>query len=692
MGRCCRLSALFFYLGGAVGGLASPAVAATITVTTTSDELNTDGDCSLREALRSANLNTAVDACAAGSGDDHISVPAGTYSLTRAGASEDAAVTGDLDITGNMSIAGAGATQTIVRAAVADRVFHVTGAHAVMISDLSIRDGDSGSGHGGGVYNAQGLLTLRSCVISDNDSGGDGGGVANRFGGGVIIDGCTISDNTAAVQGGGLHNSASMSVTNSTVSGNSAVYAGGGISHDVADSTVVQDSVISGNTVTFGALGGGGLLFDAGGTGSITRCTVIGNVATNGGGVSNFIDSVAITDSTISGNTATGAGGGVYNIDSVEITNSTISGNIAGTGGGAFDGGGLYNFGSPLSAANLSNVTITDNHANGDGGGVENDGGIVVIRNTIIADNEDVPAGGSTPDCGGEITSQGYNLIGSTSGCTFTPATGDLTGLASGLAALAQNGGPTATHALLPQSPAIDAGNPARCADEQAMVLSTDQRGAPRPLGAACDIGAFELDLNSVTTTTTLPPSTMCTGGGQIVDPVIVLGKLGGKTGDEKVTFKGLVALAAGAPAGFDPAAGGLQILIEDRGAGGAPVFDLTWRTSPIPPGGRGSGCNRKDGWKGAVYKNKSNALDPPACTAGSANGLKKVKLKAKQDGGIRFVVKAKKAAIGTPVGPLSGTIVLGADAASGASGSCASHAFETGCIFKAGVKTLICK
>ncbi|MBL8093191.1 MAG: CSLREA domain-containing protein, partial [Anaerolineales bacterium] len=85
-----------------VGGLALggvPAVYATqITVTTTTDELNADGDCSLREAIVAANTNTAVDACPAGSGADTITLPAGTFTLSLAGINENAAATGDLDI------------------------------------------------------------------------------------------------------------------------------------------------------------------------------------------------------------------------------------------------------------------------------------------------------------------------------------------------------------------------------------------------------------------------------------------------------------------------------------------------------------------------------------------------------------------------------------------------------------------
>lgn len=91
---------------------APAAAAAPIPVNTTVDELNADGDCSLREAVRSANLDTAVDVCAAGNGTDTITIPVGTYStgnnVTLEGPGENAAATGDLDLTSAMTIQGAG--------------------------------------------------------------------------------------------------------------------------------------------------------------------------------------------------------------------------------------------------------------------------------------------------------------------------------------------------------------------------------------------------------------------------------------------------------------------------------------------------------------------------------------------------------------------------------------------------------
>jgi hypothetical protein len=143
----------------------------------------------------------------------------------------------------------------------------------------------------------------------------------------------------------------------------------------------------------------------------------------------------------------------------------------------------------------LLNDTITDNAAHTGGGvylGVE---GLSDVRNTIIAGNS-VDPGGSGPDLSGNFTSNGHNLIGNDSGSTGFTAKGDQVGTANNLidprlGALADNGGPTRTHALLAGSPAIDHG-------DNSAAPATDQRGVARPRDGdgngsrIVDIGAFE--------------------------------------------------------------------------------------------------------------------------------------------------------------------------------------------------------
>lgn len=110
---------------GGYGVLAPAARASTITVNTTGDELNEDGDCSLREAIRATNLDQAVDGCPAGNGADTILVPQGTYAFALPGVDEDEALTGDLDIREDLTIVGAGRRHTIIDANGLDRVFQI---------------------------------------------------------------------------------------------------------------------------------------------------------------------------------------------------------------------------------------------------------------------------------------------------------------------------------------------------------------------------------------------------------------------------------------------------------------------------------------------------------------------------------------------------------------------------------------
>ena len=107
------------------------------------------------------------------------------------------------------------------------------------------------------------------------------------------------------------------------------------------------------------------------------------------------------------------------------------------------------------------------------------------MRNTIVAGNSAL----QFPDCSGPAASGGYNLLGSTDGCTFTPATGDLTGADPRLAAPVGRPGRPSYRPLLPGSPAIDAGNPAGC-QGNAGPLTADMRGVTRQ--GRCDIGAYE--------------------------------------------------------------------------------------------------------------------------------------------------------------------------------------------------------
>jgi len=170
-----------------------------------------------------------------------------------------------------------------------------------------------------------------------------------------------------------------------------------------------------------------------------------------------------------------------------------VTGNVAaGTAGGAY----LFSQASAL----FGNDTVAGNRA-ADAGGIFAEGAafigseVVELRNTILAGN----SAPQHPDCLGSAFSGGYNLVGDPTGCLdFAPGKHDVVGAAGAaidprLGPLADNGGPTPTLALLPASPAIDAGNPAAPGSGGGACEAADQRGAARG-GAAgrCDVGAFE--------------------------------------------------------------------------------------------------------------------------------------------------------------------------------------------------------
>ncbi len=227
--------------------------------------------------------------------------------------------------------------------------------------------------------------------------------------------------------------------------------------------------VIEGLTVKNGSTtgDGGGILNDLG-TIVLIGVTIKGNTAVGkGAGLFNRIGAQVI-ESTISGNISGNDGGGIRNENLIAIFNSTISGNTGGKGGGIDNRTGAI--------VTMVNTTISNNTAT-EGGGI-NTTGVVQASNSIIAGNT---SGG---DCDGVVTSLGHNLDGDGT-CNLTEVT-DLLSTNPLLGPLQDNGGTTFTHALLPGSPAIDRVPVASC------TLVTDQRGAARPEGAVCDIGAFE--------------------------------------------------------------------------------------------------------------------------------------------------------------------------------------------------------
>jgi cysteine-rich repeat protein len=240
----------------------------------------------------------------------------------------------------------------------------------------------------------------------------------------------------------------------------------------VLDITSSGAVVITGVTIRNGSAPSGAGIRIAGGTLQLADSAMHDNEADDlGGGIDNELGVLALVGSTLSGNVAHSSGGGIDNSGTAWIINSTLSGNVADV-----LGGGLCNVGTAV----LSNATIAANVLSG----VDNDGQLVV-RNTILAEN-------AGTDCSGVLTSHGFNLFRNPSGCLIEGNTsGDLVGMDPALGLLADNGGPTPTHALLAGSAALDTGNPATPGGP-AGCESTDQRGVSRPQGFRCDIGAFE--------------------------------------------------------------------------------------------------------------------------------------------------------------------------------------------------------
>ena len=251
--------------------------------------------------------------------------------------------------------------------------------------------------------------------------------------------------------------------------------------------------VVANNRVTTSGIdfwkGGGGIYNGDGSTLMLVESSVRDNSVTGGagGGVYGFFHTtVTIERSTISGNTANDVGGGIRSLGNFTIRNSTISGNTStGWMGGAFfhtDG-----------VMNIINSTITNNSAPAGttGGGFV---GTFTAANATLTLINTILAGNSGAQCfyapwgAGVVTftSLGHNFVADTSCGIPAPAASDLIIADAKLGPLADNGGPTLTHALLSGSPAIDVGEDSACP-------ATDQRGVTRPQGAHCDIGSFEL-------------------------------------------------------------------------------------------------------------------------------------------------------------------------------------------------------
>lgn len=164
----------------------------------------------------------------------------------------------------------------------------------------------------------------------------------------------------------------------------------------------------------------------------------------------------------------------------------------------------------------------------------------------------------------------------------------------------------------------------------------------------------------------------LCSGGGALGAVSLKLGGLRSEPGRQSLSLKASLFFPAGIPVAA-PYVDGAQLLIEDLGSGSASLYELSRFTTPVPPQTAGV-CAAGDGWDAArtMYRNRSGALDPPACTAGSANGLGQIRYRPRGPLDLDLQLKARNATIAAPVGPLRLTWVLGATQAAGDGGQCA--------------------
>lgn len=310
------------------------------------------------------------------------------------------------------------------------------------------------------IINPGAQVTLTGMTVANANA--TNGAIQN--GGDLQLENAALSNNVS-LAGGGIYNIGSLRVTNSRILGNTGSNGGGGIYNFSGSVELINSSVLSNTTLNSATVGGGGLY-------SI--------------GSSVALASVSISGSTIASNTTASGGGGLYNdgASALVVRNSTVSGNSA------FEGGGIYNRGM-MSSVDVGYVTVANNTASTGAGGVSLQAGNTANAiGTIIAGNTGMTAN----DCSGTVNSLGYNLIGSSAGCTITGTTvTNVIDVPAQLDPLADNGGPTLTH--WPQ-----VGSPARDVIPFGLPVcdftTLDQRGVTRPRGPACDIGAVEAESN----------------------------------------------------------------------------------------------------------------------------------------------------------------------------------------------------
>ncbi len=481
---------------------------------------------SLRAAVISADENSQ---------DNTIVLGAGTYRLTLPNTGGPA-TGGDLYLASaghNVIIQGQGAGQSIIDGGGLDRVFEVTANVSVVMRGLTIqggmgRDGGEegppalGLSVGGGILN-EGTLTLDGVIVQNcvaagapgqdgtsgsltvpasNGNNALGGGIDNE--GTLTINQSLISGNQAeggkggdgpstnnangtggyggAALGGGIYNDGTLSISQSAVTGNDCASGAGGNGGSY--------------TVGFGPSGGSGGEASGGGlyldktpsSATIIDSTIAANLIAAGEGGTGGRTSDIFHAAGVGGNGGLSEGGGIFAMINFSLYNSTIAANrIVGSLPGPAGSGGGGEYGNPGLAGGGGIYASSYS----DGPGYVNSSSTIIALNATAAFNSTF----EPDDMEGAFALSGVTntLLGYGGGAaTITNGVaGDIVGVDPKLGPLQDNGGPTPTMALLPGSPAIDAGsNP--------LGLTSDQREySPRVVGAAADIGAYELGANA---------------------------------------------------------------------------------------------------------------------------------------------------------------------------------------------------
>ena len=452
--------------------LAMPTPAAiTVLVMNTQDS----GTGSLREAI--------LDCNAAGGGSILFSNLSGTIVL----ASELPAIQSDTVIqvldTNQVTVSGARSF----------RVVTIAGSSRCFLQGLRISEGHATNAPGGGGILNRGNLTLIDCVIARNTADSEGvwvpGDDGSRSGGGIY------SSGVLSVFSSSILNNIVSGRIGSAVGSTGGTGRGGGVYAEgltvISNSSVLYNAAAGGvgqsSIVWFGGLGGdgrGGGIFVTNSSLTLIASAVALNSAYGGsGGSGNPDNSVRSGGSGYGGGLAVAAG-------TITVTNSTVSANGASFGFGSPPGqsaGG--NVWTDTSLARFDSCTLVDGTA-GIGPQIYSRSNAVRLQNTIVANSGTA----SSAEIAGEFTSLGHNLFKSLS---VPGASTDLTGLDPLLGPLQNNGGPTFTHALLPGSPAIDAGtNTGLVVDQRGLARTFDQPTyANSPGSDGTDIGAVESEV-----------------------------------------------------------------------------------------------------------------------------------------------------------------------------------------------------